>query len=150
VVRGLVVAVGCRLRGEVWEVSWMVGDPVSGENVPEVTVEDVGGGIGVVRVSGEVDMLTAPELAELLRSQIEAGCRAVVVDLSRTAFLGSSGLAALVEAERLARARTRLVLAGPVNHIVGRALELTGLDGRFGRYAGVDEALAALRADTVR
>lgn len=121
-------------------------DPVSGGSMPELTVADVGGGIRVIRVSGEVDMLTAPELAKLLRSQIEAGCRAVVVDLSRTQFLGSSGLAALLEAEQLAGAKTRLVLAGPVNHIVARALELTGLDGRFSRYAGVDEAVMALRA----
>jgi anti-sigma B factor antagonist len=123
-----------------------VGDPVSGGSTAELTVEDVGGGIWVIRVSGEVDMLTAPELARLLRSQIEAGSRALVVDLSRTQFLGSSGLAALVEAERLAGVKTKLVLAGPVNHIVARALELTGLDGRFGRYAGVDEAVVALRA----
>lgn len=125
----------------------MMGNPVSGENVPEMTAEDVGGGIGVVRVSGEVDMSTTPEFAKLLRSQVEAGRRAVVVDLSRTAFLGSSGLAALVEAEQLAGAKTRLVLAGPVNHVVARALEFTGLDGKFGRYAGVDEAVVALRAD---
>jgi anti-sigma B factor antagonist len=130
----------------VWEVSWTVGDPVSGGSTPELTVEDVGGGIEVVRVSGEVDMLTAPELAKLMRSQIEAGCRALVVDLSRTEFLGSSGLAALVEAEQLAGVKTRMVLAGPVNRTVARALELAGLDGRFGRYAGVDEAVVALRA----
>jgi anti-sigma B factor antagonist len=76
-------------------------------------------------------MATAPELSECLQSLVASGVPAVVVDLSRLAFLDSSGLGALLTfAHRADDLGTRLVLRAPTP-AVGRVLELTATDRLF-------------------
>jgi anti-sigma B factor antagonist len=98
----------------------------------------------VVRVSGELDMLTTPRLRQAVGEALdEAGSYTVIVDLTRVTFLGSPGLAALVEAVTKARRR-----GGPLRIVVDNArpvirpIEITGLDDVLALYETVDEALA--------
>ncbi|MFD4460087.1 STAS domain-containing protein [Nocardia sp. NPDC058480] len=51
------------------------------------------GPIPVVTATGEVDVLSAPLLKRVIRQVLKADPPAVVVDLSRVAFMGSAGLA---------------------------------------------------------
>jgi anti-anti-sigma factor len=53
-----------------------------------------------VRVTGEIDLATAPELRQRLNSLIAAGPGDVDVDLSNVTFLDSSGLAVLLTAHQ--------------------------------------------------
>ncbi|MGH3885170.1 MAG: STAS domain-containing protein, partial [Pseudonocardiaceae bacterium] len=57
-------------------------------------VAEHGSDTRVVTVVGEVDALTAPELAAFLTTQL-AAARVVVVDLDGVRFLGSAGLSVL-------------------------------------------------------
>ncbi|OOK71032.1 STAS domain protein [Mycobacterium kansasii] len=52
----------------------------------------------VLAVSGEVDMLTAPQLAEAIQTALAAGPPALIVDLSKVDFLASAGMTVLVTA----------------------------------------------------
>ncbi len=82
----------------------------------------------VVRVSGEIDMLTAPRLRDEVTPLVSAAGSDVVVDLDEVTFLGSNGLGVLVELSHQAAAagsRFRLVCA---NRTVIRPIALTGLD----------------------
>jgi anti-sigma B factor antagonist len=84
------------------------------------------GSTRVVRVSGEIDILSAPDLREALLPAFDAAS-SVVLDLSGVSFLGSSGLAVLVEArDQAERSRHQLRLVRP-SRVVSRALEATGL-----------------------
>ena len=79
----------------------------------------------LIVVSGEVDMATAPSLAEAL-DQFVSGT--VTVDLSDVTFIDSTGLKALVAAHRrIERRRSRLIVRG-VAPIVRRLFEIAGLD----------------------
>src|SRR5438128_10129192 len=51
-----------------------------------VEIEEVGGGVRSFNLSGELDHATAPELREPLESAIEAGARAILVDLTDCNF----------------------------------------------------------------
>lgn len=53
----------------------------------------------VVTVSGEVDMLSAPRLAEAIHTALAARPAALIVDLSKVAFLASAGMTVLVTAQ---------------------------------------------------
>lgn len=84
----------------------------------------------VVRVAGELDMMTAPVLHEHLE-QVYGQTRApqvVVADLTGLRFLGSAGIAELLEAhERCQDQQTPLwVVAAEPNTV--RPLRLTGVD----------------------
>ena len=80
-----------------------------------------------LRVAGEIDVFTAPSLADGL-SQIMAmpGERAVI-DLEGVTFIDSTGLRVLIEADqRMRDAEGVLVLSRPSRAVV-RLLELTAL-----------------------
>jgi anti-sigma B factor antagonist len=82
----------------------------------------------VVRIGGEIDMLTAPRLRDALSPVVTVPGADVVLDLDGVTFLGSNGLGVLVELSQQAEAvgtKFRLVCA---NRTVSRPLTLTGLD----------------------
>jgi anti-sigma B factor antagonist len=59
----------------------------------------------VVRVSGEIDSRTAPQLSAAIHRQLDAGtCRRVVVDLRRVKFIGAQGVMVLENARQHAEA----------------------------------------------
>ena len=85
---------------------------------------DTSGETAVLRISGEVDISTAPQLRERLQ-QLDS--RSVVVDLSAMTFIDSTGLGVLVGAfKRLRESGGDLVLRAPTR-ATRKVLELTGL-----------------------
>lgn len=111
------------------------------DQVISLHVENPADGVLTVRVGGEVDTLTVPNLRSFLADQFQTAPRMLVLDLRDVGFLGSSGLAALVEARSEARrlgVTLRLVSAG---HAVLRPLAATGLADQFDTYPDLDTAL---------
>lgn len=94
----------------------------------------------VVTVVGEVDALTAPELATLLTAQL-AAARVVVVDLDGVRFLGSAGLSVLFEANEQASQEDRVLRLVCNSRIANRALEATELKELFTFADNVPAAL---------
>ncbi len=82
-----------------------------------------------VRVTGEIDIATAPRLRRALEHASADASGRVVVDLSGVTFMDCAGLGPLLEAE--ARLGGRLLLRG-VPPSVFDLLRLTGLLARFG------------------
>lgn len=97
----------------------------------------------IVRIGGEVDMLTTPMLSSLINKQFESELSTLVLDMRRVGFLGSSGLAALVTARDEAAnhgVSLRLVTA---ERAVLRPLTATGLADLFDVYPDLETALGA-------
>ncbi len=119
--------------------------PDDGSEVGEVIrfdVVDHGPAVRVLHVVGELDTLTAPLLALRLAEQ-QSAVPKLVVDLSEVSFLGSAGLAALVEAKEAADQNGGRLLVVPGSRIAKRALEATGLLSLFTVADDVPEALGA-------
>jgi len=95
----------------------------------------------VVTCSGELDAYTAPNLRETVHAT-RAATELLVLDLTATTFIDSSGLGVLVGAHRRMRERggeLRLVRPAP---LVARIFELVGLEAVLDLRASRDEALA--------
>lgn len=106
---------------------------------------DSDGDVSVLRIEGEVDVLSASQLRDRLAELCEAG-RPLVVDLSETAFMDSMALSVLVLARRRAVERgLALVLAAP-QRPVRLVLEVSALDQFMAVYASVADAGAAVAA----
>ena len=88
-------------------------------------------GAVTVTVVGEVDTFTAPVLRSSLDAQLEQQPRELVIDLSGVQFLGSAGLAVLVETQKSARARGVELRLVATTRAVTRPLEVTGLIDLF-------------------
>ena len=84
-------------------------------------------GTVTVTVVGEVDTFTAPVLRSSLDTQLEQSPRELIIDLSGVQFLGSAGLAVLVETQKSARARGVGLRLVATTRAVTRPLEVTGL-----------------------
>ena len=95
----------------------------------EFDIVDVDAHAVVVRVVGDLDLITAPQLATHLRRQIEShpDGTAVVVDLDECGFLGSKGVAALMTAAEDATARGCTFSVIGCRPIVLRVLDITGV-----------------------
>jgi anti-anti-sigma factor len=85
----------------------------------------------VLAVEGDIDLATVGTLRAAIASALDSWEREVWIDLSRVAFMDSTGLYALIEARRaLADHGRQLVVicpSGPVR----RLLALTGVDGEL-------------------
>lgn len=104
-------------------------------------VEEVGRHT-VLEVSGEVDVFTAPQLRQCLLELIDEGRRHLVVDLTPTEFLDSTGLGAL--ATGVKRIRTidgDIGLVCPPGHI-RTILELVAFNQVFGIHDDRESAFA--------
>ena len=97
----------------------------------------------VLRIEGEIDVLSAP----LLRNRLADLCQSdlpVVVDLSRVAFLDSMALSVLVLAhKRLVQQNLSLSLCAPTRS-VRLVLEVSALDQFIGIYDSSHAAQTAL------
>lgn len=102
------------------------------------------GDTGVVTVSGEVDMYTAPQLKECLLELIDGGAKRIVVDLSAVTFIDSTALGVLIGGVRRLHGASGAMALVVTSRPVERVLSITGLDRVFSIHATLDEALAAL------
>jgi anti-sigma B factor antagonist len=105
------------------------GDRTPPSDGSQFDIVDVDDHAVVVRVVGDLDLITAPQLATHLRRQIEShpDGTALVVDLDRCGFLGSKGVAALMTAAEDATARGCSFSVIGCRPIVLRVLDITGV-----------------------
>jgi anti-sigma B factor antagonist len=89
------------------------------------------GETAILRLQGDLDVATAPELAELCHSVHARGAKQVVIDLTETTFLDSAGLRALVGAQRLFGGEGANVRLTHPSEAVIRLLDITGLTDCF-------------------
>ena len=113
-------------------------------DVFSVSGERAGDGLGVVALSGEVDIYTAPRFKECMVQLLDGGVEKLVVDLSAVTFIDSTALGVLIGGVRRVHgaggAMTIVVTSRPVE----RVLSITGLDRVFSMHETRDEAIAAL------
>ena len=81
---------------------------------------------GALRLSGEVDLSTAPQLTRALQTTVSSGGD-LVVDVACVSFMDSEGLRPLLLAARLLHGRGRLVFRAPSVR-VSRLFALVGAD----------------------
>ena len=105
------------------------------------------GGWAVLRVSGELDLVTSPVLRQRVHDEVAEGRHSLVLDLSEVYFCDSSGVGVLIAARRLIRScrgRLRLILpargAAEGSH-VNRVLGALGVRRLFDVYADLADAV---------
>ncbi len=106
-------------------------------------VDETHAPITVVRLSGEVDIFSAPKLREKLIELVNQGRRHIVVDLDAVDFLDSTGLGVLVGGlKRLRSQDGELSLVCTRDRIL-RLFALTRLDSAFQIHPSESSAIAA-------
>jgi anti-sigma B factor antagonist len=115
------------------------------------------GDVGVVTIGGELDYAATPVLKERIFSQLAAGRRHLLLDLSDVTFIDSTAIGVIFGA--MSKLRTRaggeLAVVCPSGHSDGvtqpdgpnnvrQVFRITGLDTEVALYGSREEALSEL------
>jgi anti-anti-sigma factor len=95
----------------------------------------------VLRVVGELDLLTTPTLSEACTVALASKPPMLVIDLNAVTFLASVGMSAIVATQQAAGEHTKLRVVGGSRDIL-RPIAVTGLDTLLSVYPTLAEALA--------
>lgn len=120
--------------------------PVEKTRELKLSCEQVGDGVIVIDVVGELDMVTVPELRTYLAQKTARGPRHLVLDLAGVSFLASYGLGLLLASHQGRHdIRGELHLTGvTTNRAEQRVLDLTCTTPRFDIHDDRDELLRNL------
>jgi anti-sigma B factor antagonist len=111
--------------------------------VPEFEMDaKTEGDKAILAVRGSVDLTTAPALRTRLAELIDDGHTCIVVDLTDTDFLDSTGLGALVAALKRLRVKDGEIRVVCTSGHVRKVFEITSLDRVFGMHESLEAALA--------
>ena len=101
------------------------------------------GGAERIAVSGELDAYTAPQLRKLIDEVLDTTSTDVVVDLSATTFIDSTGLGVLVGGLKRVRAHEGSLRLVCTQERILKIFRITGLTKVFPIHTSVEEAVSA-------
>lgn len=106
-------------------------------------VDDLGADLAIVRAEGRLNMVSAPELRDVVTRAVAGGRIRLVIDLAAVEFMDSSGLGALIGALKIARgAGGDLRIAAPGEQVL-MVLKLSNVDRILKPYETADAAFGA-------
>lgn len=112
----------------------------------EVRLEEVNGAL-VAHLAGEVDLSNVEVVRATIIDRVSPETDALVLDLSETTYLDSTGVRLLFElTQRLHARRRQLRLVVTDAALVRRVILLTKLDEQVPLHDSVEDALAALQS----
>jgi anti-anti-sigma factor len=141
------------VRAHEWDISrrlarapggrrpWWVSHPSPSSSPLRLDWESTGARTAVA-VSGDLDLVSAPQLEAVVAEHSLAGCRALEIDLSGVPSIGSVGLSAVLAVHRWCLQRRIDLHIRGVQPSVWRVFELTGLDLVFTSGPEPDETPA--------
>lgn len=107
----------------------------------QLCTENWVGQVAVVAASGDLDMLTAPQLRDAVQAALSKEPAGLIVDLTKVEFLGSAGMQVLMETHNQidgAQTRFAVVAEGPAT---SRPLKITGIADLIDMFSSLEAAL---------
>ena len=89
---------------------------------------EVVAGVGVIRLQGDLDVISAPQLMSAVDDLLDDGARDLVVDCRAVDFVDSCGLRVFLHAHRRAHEQCGIVTVRRPTPFMDHLLQITGLD----------------------
>ncbi|MBI3948654.1 MAG: STAS domain-containing protein [Armatimonadetes bacterium] len=115
-----------------------------GQDGLDINVTRESGGIPVIKLEGEVDIYTCPQLKDTILRLIDEGNYHIIIDMERVPYIDSAGLGVLVGARRRVGEHDGSISIVNPNPSVFKVLEITRLTKIFDVYQDKEGALTAL------
>ncbi|MCG6169752.1 STAS domain-containing protein [Leptospira sp. FAT2] len=98
--------------------------------------------ITIVKTNGEVNIFSSKKLKDLFNLKIDEGARVLLLDLSATTHIDSSGLAVLISTQaRLMKQLKGALIVYSIPNAISKIFELTRLDKLIILSIDLDEAM---------
>ena len=92
---------------------------------------ETSGHTATLRLTGELDVASAPSLRDRIARLVSEGCANLVFDCAKLEFIDSTGLGVLIGARARALAANGSVAISGAKPALRRLLVVTGIDGLF-------------------
>lgn len=110
----------------------------------DISVARETGGVPVIKLEGEVDIYTCPQLKDTIIRLIDDNHYHIIIDMEKVPYIDSAGLGVLVGARRRVGEHDGSISIVNPNPSVYKVLEITRLTKIFDVYRDKEGALAAL------
>jgi anti-sigma B factor antagonist len=107
----------------------------------KLVAEQINGTLIIHAAQDRIDAACAIQFKDLMRELTQAACPQVILDMSRVAFIDSSGLGAVVAAMKALGPERKLELSG-LTATVQKVFRLTRMDTIFTIHAQLPVAIA--------
>jgi anti-anti-sigma factor len=115
--------------------------------VSALKVQDMDG-VVVARLSGEIDLSNARDVAEELAGSVANTAYGVVIDLTATDYLDSSGVHMIFDlAQRMAKRQQAIRVVVPEGAPIRRVLRIVELHSVVPVLAAMDQAVEEVRGE---
>ena len=111
----------------------------------KTAVEEVSD-VPVIKVSGEIDVHTAPNFKTALNKAINSGATDLIVDLSDVSYMDSGGFGALLGAVKRVKPEGGSINLVGCSEAIERMLKITRLDTIFGVQCKLEDAITSLKS----
>jgi anti-anti-sigma factor len=112
----------------------------------QLCTENWVGRVAIVAASGELDMLTVPQLRDAVQSALSKDPTGLIVDLTQVDFLGSAGMQVLMEAHnQTGGTDTRFAVVAD-GAATSRPLKITGIADLIELFTSLDGAVESFTA----
>lgn len=112
----------------------------------QLCTENWVGRVAVVAASGDLDMLTAPQLREAVQAALGKDPVGLIVDLSSVEFLGSAGMQVLMETHNQTDGTETRFAVVAEGSATSRPLKITGIADLIDLFSSLDVALDNITA----
>lgn len=103
-------------------------------------------GVGVVTITGEVDIANVAQLKLCLEKVIDERGSGLVVDLTKTSYFDSRTIALLADsATKMRVQRQRIALVAPASGFAAKILQIAGLPLIVPAFQSVSEAIDSVK-----
>ena len=96
----------------------------------ELAIEEHSNGV-LIRVDGDIDTLTAPELQACLTAQIKESAQVFVIDLSNVRYISSMGLRVFLSHLKRVKAQSGSMVIAGAGQLVSEVFRMSGLANYF-------------------
>lgn len=104
--------------------------PCSGRNLLTIDRQEEDGSV-TLSLRGEIDLLSVPLLRQGLKDAAGSFPRRIVLDLAALDFIDSTGVHALLEAQRYAESNAHALVLANIPPHVRQLFRITGIDARI-------------------
>jgi len=111
----------------------------------EINITELSNHLAVLSIPGRITAATAPEVKNRIKSLLSSGHIDLVLDLSQTTFIDSSGLSAIVFGLKQTREAGGSLKLACLQSEVQSIFKLTMLDRVFEMYSTIDAATETLK-----
>ncbi len=94
----------------------------------------------VIRASGRIDAVTAPDFERACLELVRAGEKLVVIDFGEVRYISSAGLRSLLVIGKALQDSRGVLRFANVSGVVGQVFELSGIFSLFPRFTSTEEA----------